>query len=161
MKSLNSLVLRLSLVFVACSFASPAQACTLCSCSASATNMTFGTYDPLSGTAKTANATVTVDCSSLLPLLGSVDISLSPGLSGIATARTLKKGTDALSYNVYRDAALSSIVGNGSSGTSVVTKTLSALLFYSSTTALYGKIPARQWVAPGNYSDSLVVTLTF
>lgn len=161
MKCFFRLALRLALACAAFAVASPAQACTLCSCSASVTNMTFGSYDPLSGTAKSANASVAVDCSSLLPLLGSIDISLSPGSSGVATTRTMKKGTDALSYNVYRDAALTSILGNGSGGTTLLTRTLNGLLFYSSTSTLYGQIPARQWVAPGSYSDSLILTVTF
>lgn len=141
--------------------ASPAQACTLCTCSATAPDINFGTYNPLNATAKTSNATVAVNCTGLISLLGSVDIAVSSGLSGVIGDRTMKKGTDVLHYNLYTDAGLTSIAGNGSGGTGLISRVLSGLLAFNTSAVIYGKVPAQQWVAPGTYSDTVVVTITY
>lgn len=139
----------------------PAQACTLCSCSASTTDINFGTYNPLTITPKTANATVAVNCSGIVSLLGSVDIAVSSGSSGAILDRTMKKGSDVLHYNIYTNASYTSVLGNGSGGTNLITQALTGLLIFNTSATIYGKINAQQWVAPGNYSDSIIVTITY
>lgn len=142
--------------------AAPAQAaCLLCTCSASAGNIAFGNYDPSSGTARDANATVAVSCFAPAFIIGSVDIALSAGQSGAATTRKLAKGTDMLNYNVYSDAAHLSILGTGSGGTSLLQLSVSGILNFGSSTTVYGRIPARQWVRAGAYADTLTVTITY
>jgi len=141
--------------------ATPAQACTLCSCSTAATDINFGTYNPLSASAKTSNTTVTINCTGLVSLLGSVDIGVSSGASGILQDRKMMKGTSALHYNLYTDAGLTALAGNGSGGSNLISRLLTGLLAFSTSATIYGKLPAQQWVAPGTYTDSVIITITY
>lgn len=142
---------------------SPALAqCAACSCSVSATNLNFGTYNPTTVTPTTANANIGISCFSILVLMvGTIDVSLSAGSSGSVTSRTLKRGTSTLNYNVYQDASYSTLLGLGGSNGSLLPISISGLLTYNTNRTAYGRIPARQWVAAGTYTDSLVVTLAF
>ena len=55
----------------------PAHACTLCSCSATTTNANFGTYDPTAAAPADTAGTVTINCTGLVALLGSVEVAAS------------------------------------------------------------------------------------
>lgn len=136
--------------------------CAACSCSVSATSLSFGTYNPTATTPTQASSNVTINCFSLLILMfGTIDIGLSAGTSGTATQRTLANGTARLNYNVYGDTARSTIWGGLGSGGTLETVSINGLLSYTRAVPAYGSIPAGQWVQPGTYSDSLVVTIVF
>lgn len=141
----------------------PAMAtCAVCSCSTSVTNLNFGTYNPTSSTATTANATVSVNCFSVLVLMiGTVDVALSAGGSGVATSRKMVNGNSQLSYNAYQDNAYATVWGSGGAGGLLETLTISGLFTYNANRTVYGRIPARQWVRPGVYTDTLVVTVSY
>jgi spore coat protein U-like protein len=90
--------------------------------------------------------------------------SFSTGSSGTYSNRTLRSGTNILNYNLYYDAGYSEIRGNGSGGSYTGSATLNLTAGNPTQTAtgtIYGKIPAGQNVAPGTYTDTLVVTITF
>lgn len=141
---------------------SPANAsCFLCSCSVAADDVAFGTYSPTSSSPRDANATVTVTCYSAVTIFGSADIAISAGGSGNAAARKMTKGTEQLSYNIYRETARTTVWGNGSGGTGTVTVPLNGILWFSSAATAYGRVPAGQWVGPGSYTDTLTVQITF
>lgn len=139
----------------------PVQACTLCSCSATTTSASFGTYDP-TATAPTETAgTVTVNCTGLVSLLGTVEIAASPGSSGNVVQRTMRQGINSLRYNLYVDPARSIVFGDGTAGTQTITRPLNGLLIFGQSVAFYGRIPARQWAQAGTYTDSIVITVTY
>lgn len=140
---------------------SPALACTLCSCSASATSVSFGTYDPTSAAPDDTSATVRVDCTGVVALLGSVTISASAGASGNAAQRAMRQAANSLDYNLYINPARTVVFGNGSSGTQTITAPLNGLLIFGQSAFIYGRIPARQWASPGTYSDTIVITVTY
>lgn len=145
------------------SIPSPALAgCVACSCSTSATNLNFGTYNAASPSPALATANITVNCFSLLVLMvGTVDVALSAGASGTATQRTLVNGTSRLNYNVYQDGARTAILGGLGVGGAVRTLSINGLLTYATTLTAYGSIPERQWVKAGTYSDTVVVTIIY
>ncbi|WP_407809904.1 spore coat protein U domain-containing protein, partial [Staphylococcus aureus] len=87
-----------------------------------------------------------------------IDVTLSPGISGAALARQLRQSGHQLNYNLYTDNARTIVWGDGTGGTSKVSTPLNGLLSFSVSVPVYGRIPARQWVAAGPYSDSVVVT---
>ncbi|MEO0032386.1 MAG: hypothetical protein RIS94_2144 [Pseudomonadota bacterium] len=154
--------LALAAALAAAFAATPARAaCVLCSCSANAANIAFGSYDPSSATPRDANANLTVSCSTLVSILGSVDVALSAGQSGIASTRKMAKGTDTLTYYVYDDAAHTVILGTGSGGTNLLQLSIAGIISISTSATLYGRIPARQWVRAGAYADTLTVTVTY
>ncbi|WP_313800931.1 spore coat U domain-containing protein [Sphingobium sp.] len=140
---------------------SPAAACTLCSCTASASGVSFGSYDPGSASPSDASGTVTLNCTGAVSLMGTIDVAASPGTSGDALARQMAQGPDRLSYNLYTDSSRTSIWGTGAGGTSTLTATLNGLLLFSQSVTVYGRLPAHQWVRTGAYADSVIVTVTY
>lgn len=157
------MTLRAGLAALIISLAVPSQAaaCTLCSCSASASGISFGSYDPSASGPNDTSGTVTLNCTGVVSLMGTIDIAASPGTSGDATARQLAQGADRLNYNLYTDSSRTSIWGTGANGTSTVTATLNGLLLFSQSVTVYGRIPAHQWARTGAYADSVIVTITY
>lgn len=139
----------------------PAQACTLCSCSASTPNVSFGTYDATAAAPDDTVGTISVDCTGLIALLGTIEISASPGSSGNAMARTMRQGQDRLDYNLFVDPARTLVFGNGAGGTRTIVAPLNGLLIFRQAVPVFGRIPPRQKVRAGNYADSIVITVVF
>jgi spore coat protein U-like protein len=136
------------------------------SCSVSATGPVFGVYDPLGAVATVSNGSVTATCTLTSGNSASVSIvsSYSTGSSGTYSARTLRAGVNQLFYNLYFDAAFTQIRGDGTGGSQTggasfsLTRTNST---QSTTSTIYGRVPALQDVAPGSYSDVITVTITY
>ncbi|MFK4871878.1 spore coat protein U domain-containing protein [Novosphingobium sp. ZW T3_23] len=142
--------------------ASSAQAlCVLCSCSASTAGLAFGAYDPTSNTPRDANAVVQINCSGVAALLGTIDVSLSPGGSGSIANRRMAQGANVLSYNIYSDSNHTTIWGDGTGGTTGVTLPFNGLLAYSASVTAYGRISTHQYVRAGAYADAVTVTITY
>ena len=143
----------------------PAAAATW-TCSVSATGPAFGIYNPFATTPDEQNGTVNATCTLLSGNAATVNItdSFSTGSSGNYTNRTLLSGANALDYNLYYDAGYTEIRGNGTGGSQTGGATLnltSANPTQTATGTIYGRIPAGQNVAPGTYTDTIVVTITF
>lgn len=135
-------------------------------CTVSATGPAFGVYNPFNISPTEANGTVQATCSLLSGSSATVNIvdSFSTGSSGVYSNRTMLSGTNTLSYNLYFDAAYTQIRGNGTGGSQTGSATLnltSSDRTQTATGTIYGRIPAGQNVAPGSYSDTIVVTITF
>lgn len=94
-------------------------------------------------------------CSSGLPY----NISINAGNSGDIEDRTMTSPTttDALHYNIYTDSTYSTIFGDGNKG-SFIPRTGTGS---NSSISYYGRLDSNQFVAPGNYSDTLIFTLTY
>lgn len=147
-------------IFLICSAPSYAL-CLLCTCTASAQTINFGTYTISAQDAVTG--TFTVGCTAILALSATVTVSAATGSSGSYTNRTLTKGTSSLNYNLYTTSAYSTVWGDGTSGTSTMNQTQAIGLLTTTffNFPVYGRIPALQDVAPGTYTDSLIVTVTY
>lgn len=148
---------------VAALVASPDCFALLQSCNVSASGVSFGPYDPSYSQPKTATGTVTLSCTvTLLGLLESWTISLSPGSSASYTNRSLVNGASTLRYNLFTSSSYSTVWGNGSGATGVISETV--LLVVGNSThvyTVYGRIPPLQDVRKGNYSDSILVTVNY
>jgi spore coat protein U-like protein len=125
-------------------------------CSATTLGVAFGTVDPFSGSAVDSTGSVTVNC---LVSVG-YSVSLSTGASNSYSPRTLVDGAKKLNYNLFLNAARSTIWGNGSSGTSTLSSSI-GLLLLPNTHTIYGRIPGGQNPASGGYADTVTVTVTF
>ncbi len=134
-----------------------------CNCTASASSMNFGIYNPTSNTPVGVNGNVQVTCSVLVVgLTVSYTVDFNAGNSGSYASRQMNNSGYRLNYNLYTDSALTQIWGNGASGTSHVSDGYTLNLFSQSRNyTVYGQIPALQVVAPGAYTDTLQVTVTF
>ncbi|MFT3905033.1 MAG: spore coat U domain-containing protein [Steroidobacteraceae bacterium] len=146
----------------------PAMSQAAVSCSTSATGPSFGVYNPLSSTATPANGSISVTCSLTSGNSATVPVTVafSTGYSGTYSSRYMLSGTNRLSYNLYKDSAYTLIYGDGTGGSYTAAANPSFELTRSnpSQTAsgvIYGLIGAKQDVAPGSYSDTIVVTISY
>lgn len=126
----------------------PAEAA---SCSASTVGVNFVTYDPFDPNPLDSVGNINVSCDST----ASFTISLSPG-AGSYAARSMANGAHGMEYNLYSDPSRLMVWGDGSSNSVTVSATVTAGDF-----AVYGRVPARQNLPVGTYSDSVVVTITY
>lgn len=139
-------------------------------CSNTATSVVFGTYNQLNAAPTDSTGQITVACT-LVPKAEAANIgytiSLSTGLSGTMTSRTMLSGPNFLVYNLYTTSGYAQIWGNGLNGSAVVTGSMklgrSAGSSYTDTRihTVYGRIPPMQDVLPGAYADAIVVTVTY
>lgn len=144
---------------------SPARAAcnplSFCSCTVTATGVSFGNYNPLSTTNVNSTGSIRVRCTLIAALSGSYTISLSAGASNSYTQRSLRNGSSSLGYNLYTNSARNQIWGNGTGGSSSVTQSFAALLSIDQTTTIYARIPPSQNVPGGVYGDTITVTVTY
>jgi spore coat protein U-like protein len=135
-----------------------ARAACIPSLSVNASTLSFGTYDPGAATSPRSTGAVTVQC--LVGLLPSFTVALSAGGSNDFTMRTMSNGSNRLAYNLYVDSNRMMIWGDGTGGTS--TQSFSGLLSLLSTSfTVYGRAPKSQYAAPGSYTDTITVTVTY
>jgi spore coat protein U-like protein len=147
-----------------------AQAATAASdCSVSASGVAFGVYDPTLATPDDSTGSVVVTCTYTGP--GGSDtanytVTLSTGTIGSFAPRKLSAGASRLDYNLFRDAARTQVWGNASAGTAIITGSLkvgpgAGNGTRTATHVVYGRIPQLQDANTGNYTDTILVTLTF
>jgi spore coat protein U-like protein len=165
----TSLALRLALLLML-PVAPWAHAQVAEDCTVSSTPVAFGPYDALSATPLDGSGQVTVDCRRTNTV--AFVTTLSRGDAGSYAPRAMSSGGNLLQYNLYTNAARTIVFGDGTGGTS------SVLCFTGVTTngcigsnpsgqgrraflPFYGRIPAGQDVASGNYVDTVQVTIVF
>jgi spore coat protein U-like protein len=127
------------------------------SCTISVTSIAFGNYNVFTTTADDSTGTITYRCNSQA---ANISIALSDGSSTTFSPRTMRKGTELLQYNLYRNAARTNIWGDGTGGTSVYTSANPPNNSNVNLT-IYGRIPAQQDVSAGNYSDTVSAVINF
>lgn len=123
------------------------------------TGLNFGTYSPASGDLA-INGTVTMDCGLLnIDILPNFTISLSSGNSSTPLSRYMLHGATQLSYNLYTSGAHSSVWGDVSGG---IKQNYGTVLNSSAVNyTVYGVIFGGQYVTPGAYGDSVIVTVSY
>jgi len=131
-----------------------ASATVTSSCNVSATNIDFGTVALLTGS-KDAQGTLSILCSSALPYT----VSLSGGNSGASdpTQRRMSSGGASIVYGLYQDSARLSAWGdtvgaNTASGTGTGA---------AQDLTVFARIAAQSTPAPGTYTDTIVVTVSY
>jgi spore coat protein U-like protein len=133
-------------------------------CSATATPVSFGIYNPLTPSPLNSTGIVTVSCSAIFPGTVTATVDLSPGSSGSFVTRHMVGGASALNYNLYQDAAETLIWGDGTGSSLAETLSVTIPGFFGSGQArgtVYGQMPALQDVAPATYIDTVTVTVNY
>ncbi len=125
-------------------------------CSITTTGVNFGPYNVFGTSPVDSTGSVRYQCSGNT---SDFTIAIGRGSSATFTPRTLLNGGDALNYNLYLDAARTSIWGDGTSGTSLFMAANPSGKAVGVT--IFGRIPPGQDVSAGSYSDSIVVTIQF
>ena len=150
-------------------FAAAMSANAVVSCSVSTTGaMNFMTYDPVS--AANAAVTVTLNCQNNPPPGGVTvnwSMQLTNGSSGTcvgATGRTMRRqpALDAtIGYNIFQNAT-STVWGNAGCGTFPSGSfTINGNNSFAVNQTMTGVAPSSQFVPAGNYSETLLLTVTF
>lgn len=120
-------------------------------CSVSATGVNFGSYDVFSNVNSDGAGSVSVSCDGD----ASYSIAISSG-NGSYASRWMARDAHQFAYNLYREASRSTIWGDGTGGSAVVSGSGTG-----ATHTVYGRIPSRQNVYAGSYSDNIVVIVTY
>jgi spore coat protein U-like protein len=154
----------------AATLASPRPAHAGADCSITSVGLNFGLYDLASPQPDDVAATVTVTCVHVAPggaTQVAYALAVSNGLYGSsATTRHMGAPGGLLGYNVYADPARTLVWGTGSAGTVVASGSMTVGPGVGNGTrtvthTVYGRMPAMQDAPPGEYLDTLVLTLNY
>lgn len=129
-------------------------------CFVTATDVQFATYDVFAAIPTDSTGTITVSCNETPP--PAVIISIGPSaVSGGFNPRRMRNSSasDVLDYNIFTKPNMLTIWGDGTSGTDVVLRRVNRNVPKVET--VYVRIPPSQDVAPGSYTDTLTVTITW
>jgi spore coat protein U-like protein len=127
------------------------------SCTISAVGVSFGTYNVFSATPLDSTGSVTYNCSGIGQ--NQITINLSRGGAPTFSPRRMLKSSEALNYNLYLDAARTTIWGDATSGTSQYGPIRPS--GGNDTLTIYGRIPAGQDASAGSYTDTVIATINF
>lgn len=121
-------------------------------CLITATALNFMAY---TGVVDVATSTISMTCSNTT----NYNVGLSAGLDSGATVTTrrMSNGTAVMTYALYSDSSRTLNWGQ-TVGTDTVTGTGSGT---AQVLTVYGRVPAGQFVTPGNYSDTIIATVTY
>jgi len=125
-------------------------------CTVSTTPVDFGAYNETTGAP--GNGSITATCTSLLPY----NITLDAGGHYVVN-RAVSNGTDTIDYLLYSDAGKTNEWGDlGFGGTYPFGAPVSAVgTGAADVYVVHGDILAGPAVSAGNYSDTVLVTITY
>jgi len=147
------LFLGIGLAWLVAAHPAAAQSCTI----STRTNVVFGNYNVYTATPVTVNGQIRINCNAAT---NSVIVDLSRGNAPTFLPRYMLKGIEHLTYNLYLDAARTTIWGDNTGGT----------VHYGPTNppngtnvniTIYGQVTALQDVSAGAYTDSITATANF
>jgi spore coat protein U-like protein len=123
-------------------------------CYVTASNISFGSVGLVTSNVD-SSSTVTARCNTSVPYT----VSLSGGNAGATdpTQRKMAKASETVTYGLYRDAARVQPWGS-TIGTDTVAGTGTGV---AQNITIYGRVPAQVTGSPGNYSDTIVATITY
>jgi spore coat protein U-like protein len=127
-------------------------------CTVTATNLGFGPYSPSGATAVTNTSTINTFCTVGTPYTLSLNVGTGGG--SFTTTRKMANGASLMNYNLYTSAALTTVWGDGTNSTATVGGTGTGLLTAAPST-VYGSIPVGQDLPTGNYTSTIIVTVTY
>lgn len=129
-------------------------------CTATMTDVDFGTVSPIAGSDATASGTLTIRCDWALvtnPLLlpranVCVNLGVGPG-GGTGAPRYMMNGANRLGFNLYTDNSYAAAAIWGGAGSTIGAKPISGTLvgllglgYVTTSVTVYGKIPAASLV---------------
>ena len=132
-------------------------------CTLTTSNVAFGTYDPSSGSPNNASGGVTVTCTSGSTYTIALDAGANAGGATTFSNRRMKSGSsNYLAYQLYLDSGHATVWGDGtnSSNLNPTSGTFTGNGSAQSYT-VYGQVTAGHYSAPGSYSDTVNVTVTY
>jgi spore coat protein U-like protein len=120
----------------------------------SASSLNFGTQGVLAANVD-QSSTIQVTCTNTTPY--TIGLNAGTGSGATVAARKMSSGGNTVNYALYSDAAHTTIWGNTPASDTVAgTGTGAAQSF-----TVYGRVPPQGAPAPGNYSDTITVTVMY
>lgn len=123
------------------------------SCTVTAGSLAFGAYDPTAAGNLDQNGSFQVACTKGT----SPTIGLDNG-TNFAVTRRMSNGTDFLGYEIYKETGRSNLWGNSGGGLVTIGPLASNA---PQTQTVFGRVAPGQNVGVGNYTDTVVITVTF
>ena len=120
----------------------------------SASTLNFGTQGVLTANVD-QTSTISVQCTDTTPY--NIGLDAGTGSGATVTTRKLTSGGATVNYTLYSDTGRSTIWGNTVSTDTVAGTGNGAAQSYT----VYGRIPAQSTPAPGTYTDTVTVTVTY
>lgn len=129
-------------------------------CLVSATTLAFGTYIPsATATVLDATSTVSVNCTRGTTFNVGLDAGTSSGAT--VASRAMTSGSNLLPYQLYSNSGRTTVWGN-TVGTDTVSGTGAGMgTPQVQSLTVYGRIPDTPTAAPGGYTDTVTVTVTY
>ena len=126
-------------------------------CVVSSSPISFGAVNPISGLNYDASGGITVTCTNGTAWSAAAGIGSGSGAS--YAARRMTAGANTLNYNIYTDAARTTVWGDGSGATATIANAGTGV---GQNVTVYGRVPSGQvTVPPGAYTDTVAVTVTY
>lgn len=143
---------------VAAAVATGAEARAMSCSIVTSTGVSFGSYDVFDPTPRDSVGTITYRCTGV----GSdvVTIHLSQGGAPTFFPRRLTQGSYWLEYNLFLNAARTTIWGDGMGGTSAYGPVVPAE-GQDTILTIYGRLPPLQNARVGTYDDTIIATVIF
>jgi spore coat protein U-like protein len=123
-----------------------------------ASGVSFGAYETHATTSLDSTGAVTFRCTGVSPS-DVISIQLGRGDADTFLPRAMTCRDSRLDYNLFLDAARTLVWGDGTSGTSAYT--LHPIDGQLVSVSIFGRVPPRQNVLPGLYSDVIVLTVLY
>ena len=149
-----SLAAAIGLVVVAASSTARAQTCSY----VAAAGVSFGSYDVFAGGPTDSAGSVSYSCMGGATVTITLSIGNAPSYN---PRRMLRAGGGQLSYNLYLDAARTTIWGDGAGGVTAQYGPIMPADGVTVVVPIFGRIPAAQDVPVGVYTDSITATINF
>jgi spore coat protein U-like protein len=131
-------------------------------CTVDAAVLAFPPYDAFNAAPNLATGSIRVLCMTTPGISDSATVALRIGSSnhGTVNERKMSNGRDQLRYGLYSDSARSQNWGDGFDAPTRNSGPLNAELWTPVVFPVFGSMPPMQNIAPGNYSDNLMITVT-
>lgn len=132
----------------------------LSSCTVTGTTLNFGSnIDPIAASVPLdSSSTLSVICSNTTPYTVALNAGTNAGGATNFTSRAIKNGTSTLGYQLYKDSSRQTVWGDGTSSTSTTAGTGTGS---AQALTIYGRMPTLSGAVPGNYTDTVTVTITY
>lgn len=120
----------------------------------SASTLNFGTQGVL-GTNVDQTSTLQVTCTNTTPY--NIGLDAGTGSGATVATRKLTSGGATVNYSLYSDSGRTTVWGTTIATDTVAGTGNGAAQSYT----VYGRIPTQTTPAPGNYADTITVTVTY
>lgn len=135
-----------------------------CACTVTAADITFDDINPLHDSNESASGQISIQCSGLLSIGTGVIVRLDDGEWGSYSARRMRsQHGDLLDYNIYKPDLPNVVWGDNTAGTQqlVVSGGLLNLGAWNASRTMTARLTVSTATKPGDYSDTVVVTVIY